>query len=108
MSAVIDLVGLTLLPLWRWRLVAEQLRAGQAPPALLEQHCDDWTCMPLSKAACPGVDVLRSRAAAAVDRATRQHIELVAWSDPRYPAALSAIIDPPPVLWVRGSLSAFD
>src|SRR5215210_5406393 len=107
MAAVIDLVALTLLPQWRWRILAEQLRAGQPPAALLTQHCDEWTCMPHAKAACPGVDVLRSRAAAAVDRAVRLGIELVAWSDPRYPAVLSAIIDPPPVLWVRGSLTAF-
>jgi DNA processing protein len=108
MSVVIELVALTLLPQWRWRILAEQLRAGLLPAALLEQHCDEWTGMPHAKAACPGVDVLRSRAAAAVERAVRQDIELVAWSDPRYPAVLSAIIDPPPVLWVRGSLSAFD
>lgn len=108
MSAVIDLVALTLLPLWRWRIVAEQLRAGQLPATLLVQHCDEWTRMPRAKGACPGVDVLRSRAAAAVERSARQHIELVAWSDPRYPAALGAIVDPPPVLWLRGSPSLFD
>jgi DNA processing protein len=29
------------------------------------------------------------------------------WSDAAYPPALAAIIDPPPVLWYRGKLSAF-
>src|SRR5258706_13701716 len=108
MSTAIDLVALTLLPLWRWRTVAEQLRAGHLPAALLEQHCDEWTCLPQPKPACPGVDVLRSRAAAALERAGRQHIELVSWSDATYPAVLTAIVDPPPVLWVRGLLSTFD
>jgi DNA processing protein len=108
MSAVVDLVALTLLPLWRWRIVAEQLRAGHAPPTLLERHCDEWTHDARSKTKCAGPDVLRSRAAAAIDRAGRQDIHLLAWSDPRYPAALGAIVDPPPVLWVRGVLSVFD
>jgi DNA processing protein len=108
MSAVVDLVALTLLPLWRWRLVAEQLLAGHVPSALLEQHCSEWARDPRSKRSCPGPAMLRSRAAAAIDRADRQHVELVSWSDPRYPAALAAIVDPPPVLWVRGLLSVFD
>jgi DNA processing protein len=30
----------------------------------------------------------------------------VPWSDPAYPVALSAIVDPPPVLWMRGNLAA--
>jgi DNA processing protein len=31
-------------------------------------------------------------------------MELLAWFDPRYPALLSCICDPPPVLWARGDL----
>ena len=30
----------------------------------------------------------------------------MAWSDARYPAALTTIIDPPPVIWVRGAIDA--
>ena len=31
MSVPIDLVALTLLPVWRWRVITEQLRAGERP-----------------------------------------------------------------------------
>ena len=30
------------------------------------------------------------------------------WPDPRYPAPLAAIADPPPVLWLRGDLTALN
>ncbi len=45
---------------------------------------------------------IRLRAAAAIVRARERHIDAIAWSDPQYPPALAAIIDPPPVLWLRG------
>ena len=32
----------------------------------------------------------------------RRGIAPIAWSDAAYPAALAAIVDPPPVLWMRG------
>src|SRR5438552_5056315 len=108
MPAVVDLIALTLLPLRRWRLVAEHLQAGHTPSAILEQQCDEWAQYAAGKTPCPGVNVLRSRAAAALDRAGHNAIEYLPWSDPRYPAALAAIADPPPVLWIRGCLSAVD
>ena len=40
--------------------------------------------------------------------AGRLGIEPLALFDPRYPPLLAATRDPPPVLWVRGSLSALD
>jgi DNA processing protein len=109
MSAVVDLVALTLLPVWRWRVIAEQIRSGQALSAILEQHCDLRASRPprsRSPAATPAV--LRSRAAAAIERAEKSGMRLIAWSDPRYPAALAAIVDPPPVLWLRGCEAVFD
>lgn len=39
---------------------------------------------------------------AALERAARHGIEPVPWDDVRYPAALRTIIDPPPLLWIRG------
>ena len=109
MSAVVDLVALTLLPLWRWRLVAEQLRAGQAPRTILEQHCDERARRAhAASSPSPGHDVLRSRAAAAIERAGQSDISLIPWSDPRYPGALAVIVDPPPVLWLRGSEAVLD
>jgi len=39
-------------------------------------------------------------------RAKSDGIALVTWGDSAYPAALSAIVDPPPALWVRGNIAA--
>jgi DNA processing protein len=46
----------------------------------------------------------RRHAAGALALARRLGVEPIAWSDSRYPPALGAIVDPPPVLWVRGRL----
>lgn len=112
MSAVADLVALTLLPIWRWRLVVEQLRAGHPPCDILRDHCE---ARPASRRARRGrrapsddPDVLRSRASDALARAAQTDLHVVAWTDPAYPPALAAIVDPPPVLWVRGAIAALD
>lgn len=39
-------------------------------------------------------------------RAERVGIQVVAWNDPRFPAALTTLTDLPPVLWFEGHLSA--
>jgi DNA processing protein len=44
-----------------------------------------------------------SSAGALLAEARRAGIDPVPWYDPRYPALLNCIPDPPPVLWVRGS-----
>jgi DNA processing protein len=108
MSAMVDLVALTLLPLRRWRAVAEQLQTGQPAPAILEQHCDDWAARVESRSPCPGAHALRSGAAAALDRARLHGVDCVLLTDSRYPLALRHISDPPPVLWVWGSVSVFE
>jgi DNA processing protein len=108
MSAEVDLVALTLLPLGRWRAVAEHFQAGHTAPAILEQQCDEWTTFGRPRSPCPGVHALRSRAAAALERGRRFGADCIPCTDARYPAALRTIFDPPPVLWIRGSLSIFD
>lgn len=40
--------------------------------------------------------------------ATNSRILTVEWSDSRYPAWLRMVADPPPVLWVRGDLTALE
>jgi DNA processing protein len=100
MSTSIDLVALTLLPLWRRRVIAEELRAGHPPAEILQT--------PRTGSAQIGVDCLRTRAAAALDSARRKGIDAVGWDEPAYPPALAAIVDPPPVLWLRGSRQTFD
>jgi DNA processing protein len=49
---------------------------------------------------------LRDPAHAARMRADAVGIGVLAWNDPRFPAALLAIPDVPPVLWYRGALDA--
>jgi DNA processing protein len=95
-----DLVALTLLPPWTWRLAAERLRAGEAASAVLAEL--------LSRRAGDHADAgtIRERAAAAIGRAAAQNIAAVPWSAVAYPAALATIVDPPLVLWMRGEAGA--
>jgi DNA processing protein len=108
MSSLIDLVALTLLPLTRWRVVADQLQSGGVASTILEEQCHHWQRREKARARCPGVPVLRSKAAAALERASRQNIHCVRWDGEQFPLLLREIADPPPVLWVRGAVSAFD
>ena len=94
------LVALSLLPFsWR-RGLGEQLRASD-PASIFDR-------LVTGRPAKAGFDrqALLSRASAAVGRASDQGLHLIAWNDASYPAALSAIVDPPPVLWVRGNAAA--
>jgi DNA processing protein len=101
LSAHVDFVALSLLPISCWRRVGEYLHAGDAPHVILDRVLHERPFDPPVEA-----PALRTRAAAALARADGGGISLVPWSDPSYPAALSAIVDPPPALWVRGKLAA--
>lgn len=103
MSASTDLVALSLLPLWWRRAIGDRLRAGHAPGQLLEALIAERPHNPELT-----VPRLRHLAAATLDRAALAGAAMVGWSDPTYPPLLAAIIDPPPVLWIRGQLSAFE
>ena len=96
-----EFVALSLLPSGCRRRVGELLRAATPPGAILEQVLAERG--PSLRADAAG---LRARAHAALVRAESARIVLVPWNDAAYPAALTAIIDPPPVLWARGNLSA--
>ena len=50
------------------------------------------------------VQLARTRAAEALAAARAAGIEPLPWNDPRFPALLSCIPDPPPLLWVRGDV----
>ncbi len=97
----VDFVALSLLPLNCWRRVGEHLHAGDEPGRILELVLEARRIDPPANSSA-----FRSRAVAALDRAKGRGIRVVPWSDPAYPVALSAIVDPPPVLWVRGNLAA--
>ncbi len=97
----LDFVALSLTPFsWR-RHLGEQLRAGQHPAAILD-------ALVSSRSAPSGFDrsSLLARATCAAQRAVGQRLHLVTWNDASYPAALTAIADPPPALWVSGNASA--
>jgi DNA processing protein len=101
MTDLTHLVALSLLPSSNWRLAHERLRAGDTPArafdGLAAAHgSSDWRAR------------IEARARAALARAEVRGMRAVAWSDPAYPAALAAIIDPPFVLWTRGPLAALD
>ena len=94
--ALSDLVALTLLPPATWRPIAERLRAGWAPAALLEAAAAG---RPDTTAAD-----LRARAARALADGEVIGASTIAWNDADYPPLLSAIADPPTVLWAAGCL----
>ena len=96
MSVLIDLVAFTLLPVWRWRVITEQLRAGEPPAAILATECDQRgrrAPRPRGRAQPVDADQLRARASQALERAARSGLEALAWDDVRYPALLAAISD---------------
>jgi DNA processing protein len=99
MSASLDLVALSLLPLWWRREIGEQLRAGVNPTRLLEGLLD-------RRGELHTAPTVRARAARVTRQARGADLATVLWGDPAYPPRLAAIFDPPPVLWVRGHASA--
>lgn len=109
MPATVDLVALSLLPVWQWRTIREQLLAGLSPATILCQRCEEAPRRTTRgrRVVCD-VGGLRSRAAAALVRAERLAIDAVAVTSSDYPTALAAIDDPPPVLWTRGPRTALD
>jgi DNA processing protein len=96
-------VALSLLPVHLWRDVGRRLRAGEPPVTALDGVlAERWPDRPDRRA-----DLL-ARALAAIGRGAQHGLEPMAWSDAPYPPALAAIVDPPPVLWMRGSRAALE
>ena len=97
-----DLVALSFLPPWQWREIGGALRAGEPPSDVLVDAVARVRHDP------PTPAELRARADDAIDRAARGPLRPLAWTEPAYPAALAAIVDPPWLLWLRGSPDALD
>jgi len=106
MSAPIDLLALAHLPVWRWRAVASLLRAGEPPADILTTLCADDLRHRRGRPVRADPGDLRARAVVALERAVRSGLVPVSQLDARFPAALLEIVDPPPVLWLRGCVSA--
>ena len=100
---LIDFAALSLLPTWCRLPAAEALRSGDAAADVFARFAArHWPHEPEAIAA------IRAKARAALERSAAASLTPVCWSDPRYPAALAAIVDPPPVLWTRGEVGALD
>jgi DNA processing protein len=97
MTDLLDFVSLSLLPPWCWRVAADWLRRGDSPGVVFHRLAEG----------CPSresdrIGDVRSLAADAIRRANAASIAAISWNDAAYPAALTTIVDPPPVLWSRG------
>jgi DNA processing protein len=101
MADLLEFVSLSLLPSWCWRIAADWLRRGDAPDLVFRR----LVAACARDASDHGSDV-RSVAADAIRRAGAASIAAIPWNASTYPAALTTIADPPPVLWARGRLDA--
>jgi DNA processing protein len=91
---VLEYVALSLLPLSCRREAAERLRSGEPAADILDRLSAG------DRAAALGA--LTARAQLALTRGLGRGLTPVVWDDARYPVALAATTDPPPVLWTRG------
>ena len=99
----VDMVALSLVPIRWWPSVSERLRAGDTPGTIVDRLLAERSPEEPDKPAA-----LRSQASAALARAAERGLTPILWSDAVYPPALAAIVDPPPVLWMRGSVDALE
>ena len=76
------------------------------PDVTLEDVIDALGMMGIGAQAAAGE--ARARAERALEAAPAAGATPLAWFDPRYPALLGCIADPPPVLWVKGCLDVLD
>ncbi len=102
MSTTVDFIALSLLPVWRWRAVAEQLLAGQHPIDILRAQCADGEHGRARPPRWADAGRCGERAAQAVRDGVESGLAAVTIRDAAYPSALLDIPDPPPVLWVSG------
>ena len=105
MTTLVELAALSLLPVRWWGDAARAVRAGEEPRDLLERiHAEhrQHGSKKHSHGELRSLDAMRSQAAAALARASQHGIDAIGFDAADYPPALAAIIDPPPVLWLRG------
>jgi DNA processing protein len=101
MTDLSDFIALSFLPISWVPQIAERLRAGRRPGDVFDALVAERR---------PNDPAFRAKIAAqiaeAIARAARGGISAVTWGDAQYPPALAAIVDPPPILWLRGALSS--
>jgi len=105
-AAIVNLqnsIALTLLPLaWNLR-ITDGLRHGRTPAALLDQLGQDFR-----NERGESIADIRAHAREALTRGRQLGVEPVPWDSASYPVALTTIVDPPPVLWVRGAIDVLN
>jgi DNA processing protein len=94
-----DLLTLSLAPGVSPRHVRELRTRGSLADALI--HSD---VLPAEARRSLSSGEARRRAEAELDRSRTLDVQIVGLADPAYPTLLSQIYDPPPVLWVRGTV----
>jgi DNA processing protein len=103
MKERVDYVALSLLPVNWWRDIAAELRGGNSARGVLQQFTETrWPHQPYKR------DEVLKDAALALAQASARGLTSLVWTEPKYPPPLAAIIDPPPAIWTRGSLAAFE
>jgi DNA processing protein len=96
-----DFIALSLLPIGWVRDIADRLRAGRRPGDVFDQLVNErWPTQPEKRAD------IAARTAKAINRAASERLIPLTWGDAAYPPSLAVIIDPPPILWVRGDAAA--
>lgn len=101
----LDLVALSVLPIWRWRHVSTQLHEGRDPTSILLAQCAEGR---QRSSPPPWTDPEwgRTRAREALARANLAGLHAVVRGDRHYPPQLLEIVDAPTVLWVAGDPEA--
>src|SRR5690242_4749668 len=95
-------------------LPVSRLRACAVFRELRQYHAHASVAQVLDALAVPDDERQRteeqawSRTDAAFAASAATGMQAIAWFDPRYPALLNCVDDPPPVIWVRGAVDALD
>jgi DNA processing protein len=105
-AVALDLVALSILPVWRWRAISAQLNEGRPPTEVLLGECDDGARRRVKRPRWTDPEWTRTRARQALAQAAQSGLHPIARGDNRYPRQLLEIVDPPPVLWVAGQCGA--
>ena len=96
-------VAISLLPVSRLKAAALLQELRQSGHVItLELVLDALRVAPEQQSAMAAES--REAAANALAASERLHLDVVTWFDTRYPPLLACIQDPPPVLWVKGTL----
>ena len=103
MPSTADYAALSLLPP-AWRIdTVDQLRRGRDP-------CDVLESLLGTRRLGPGMTraSIQSLAALAIARGASRGLTPLVWTDAAYPPMLAAIVDPPPMVWLRGCVEALE